>query len=85
MIWVIMSLKTKYEKNANNTKILFLLSLIGGIIYPGSSHSAVMSDTNSVTAETSVQRNARMACWRYEKFGMFIHWGGIFRAGWFLS
>ena len=53
------------------------MSLIGGIIYPGSSHSAAMSDKNSVAAETSAQRNVRMAWWGDTKFGMFINLGYI--------
>jgi len=34
-----------------------------------------MSGTKTVSTETKVQRDARMAWWREAKFGLFIHWG----------
>ena len=31
--------------------------------------------TNSISSETSAQRDARMNWWREARFGLFIHWG----------
>ena len=33
------------------------------------------TSTQDVVAETSAQRDARMAWWREARFGMFVHWG----------
>jgi alpha-L-fucosidase len=54
-------------------KLLLCLLLLGG----GSSIAlaADMADTTNAIQETPAQHDARMAWWRQDRFGMFIHWG----------
>jgi len=56
-------------------KSLVALAIIIGAICFGSNRAFAMNNTNSMSAETPAQRDARMAWWRDAKFGMFIHWG----------
>ena len=51
-----------------------LLAMFTAVQFLGRAHAAG-PDTNSFSAETKAQRDARMEWWRVARFGMFIHWG----------
>ncbi len=54
---------------------MFLLASMIATLCVCSQRVAAMDGTNSPTAETPAERDARMVWWREAKFGMFIHWG----------
>ncbi len=61
--------------------LLLALGLALAALIPAA--SAQTNQTDKV--ETKEQRDARMGWWREAKFGMFIHWGCLFRSGRILS
>jgi alpha-L-fucosidase len=59
----------------NNIKNIIAPALIACAVGFCGVSTAATGEPNSVSQETSAQRDARMAWWRDAKFGMFIHWG----------
>ena len=55
------------------TCILYLLFMM--CLSLGCAQAQAQSNTPDWAKETKEQKDKRMAWWRHDRFGMFIHWG----------
>ena len=59
-------------------RVMFILMFFTSSLFISCAKNTKVNYLN----ETKEERDQRMQWWRDARFGMFIHWGNLFRSGW---